>query len=188
MAQSKILLDSNTYFRLAKSIHPLLFAPFGKESYCLYVVKELDDEYRRSSRLRTKFGWVDDAEFRENRKQRLTLSKSQRDRELQTVNEFLWDHAISEELGTSRVDVIVLAHGYVLGIPVVTDDRDMRALAQAFDIDVWKTLELLRLMLEVSHIDMAKIRQIAAFWSYEQDLPADFVADYRRMFGEPPPA
>lgn len=186
MAQSKILLDSNTYFRLAKSIHPLLFRPFGKEEYCLYVAKELDDEYARNPRLRTKFAWVEDAEFRENRKRRLTLSRSQRNTELPTVYEFLWDHAITSGLGASRVDVIVLAYGYVLGIPVVTDDRDMRALAQAFGVKVWKTLDLLHLMLKASHINMAKIRQIAGFWSYEQDLPADFVQDYSRLFGESP--
>jgi len=83
--------------------------------------------------------------------------------------------------------VTILAYGYVLDIPVVTDDRDMRALAQAFGIDVWKTLELLHLMLEANHIDIAKIRQIASFWSYEQDLPADFTQDYPRLFGEPSP-
>jgi len=90
-------------------------------------------------------------------------------------------------LGTSQVDVTILAYGHVLNIPVVTDDRDMRALAQAFDIDVRKTLELLQLMLKANHIDMAKIRQTAGFWSYEQDLPADFAQDYPRLFGEPPP-
>lgn len=188
MAQSKILLDSNSYFRLAKSIHPLLFRRFGEKDYCLYVAKELDDEFSRSSRLQTKFAWVDSAEFRENRKQRLTLSRSQRNTELPTVYEFLWDHVFTEGLGTSRVDVTILAYGYVLGIPIVTDDRDMWALAQAFSIDVWKTLELLRLMLEANHIDMTKIRRIAGFWRYEQDLPADFAQDYRRLFGESPPA
>ncbi|MCU7844672.1 MAG: DNA-binding protein [Candidatus Thiodiazotropha sp. (ex Monitilora ramsayi)] len=187
MAQSKILLDSNTYFRLAKSIHPLLFCPFGRKEYCLYVAKELDDEYCRSPRLRTKFAWVDDAEFRENRKQRLTLSRSQRNTELPTVYEFLWDQAINSELGVSRVDVTVLAYGYVLNIPVITDDRDMQALAQEYGVEVWTTLELLHLMLEESRIDMSKIRQIAGFWGYEQDLPADFVQDYSRLFGESPP-
>ncbi len=187
MAQSKILLDSNTYFRLAKSIHPLLFCPFGKKECCLYVAKELDDEYSRSPRLRSKFAWVDDAEFRENRKHRLTLSRSQRNSELPTVYEFLWDHAITSELGVSRVDVTILAYGYVLNIPVVTDDRDMHALAQEYDIVVWTTLDLLHLMLKESHIDMAKVRQVAGFWSYEQDLPADFVKDYERLFGELPP-
>ena len=45
MAQTKILFDSNAYFRLAQSIHPLLQVEFGKEDYCLYVIKELQVEY-----------------------------------------------------------------------------------------------------------------------------------------------
>ena len=34
-AQAKILLDSNSYFRLAREIHPLLFQEFGDKNYCL---------------------------------------------------------------------------------------------------------------------------------------------------------
>ena len=45
MPQSKVLVDSNSYFRLAKSIHPLLFQTFGDEEYCLYVLPELDRAY-----------------------------------------------------------------------------------------------------------------------------------------------
>ena len=45
MAQTKLLLDSNVYFRLAKEIHPLLFQEFGDECYCLYVLEELQAEY-----------------------------------------------------------------------------------------------------------------------------------------------
>lgn len=54
MPQSKILLDSNSYFRLAKSIHPLLFQEFGNKKYCLYVLPELDKEYERQPRLKNK--------------------------------------------------------------------------------------------------------------------------------------
>ena len=39
--QSKILIDTNAYFRLAQSIRPLLKVEFGDEEYCLYVIKEL---------------------------------------------------------------------------------------------------------------------------------------------------
>ena len=44
MPQSKILIDSNVYFRLAQSIRPLLQVEFGKEKYCLYVIKGLQEE------------------------------------------------------------------------------------------------------------------------------------------------
>jgi hypothetical protein len=40
MPQSKFLIDSNVYFRLAQSIRQLLKI-FGDENYCLYVIKEL---------------------------------------------------------------------------------------------------------------------------------------------------
>ena len=44
MAQSKILVDTNTYLKLAKTIRPLLFAPFGDDENCLYILPELNDE------------------------------------------------------------------------------------------------------------------------------------------------
>ena len=51
MAQTKLLIDSNSYFRLAKSLHPLLFEEFGADNYCLYVLKELEEEWSRNPRL-----------------------------------------------------------------------------------------------------------------------------------------
>jgi hypothetical protein len=42
MAQSKILVDTNVYLRLAQSVKPLLFVPFGDKQFCLYVIPELN--------------------------------------------------------------------------------------------------------------------------------------------------
>ncbi len=187
MAQSKMLLDSNSYFRLAKNIHPLLFEPFGEENSCLYVLPELEREYAREPRLQDKFPWVDEPKYRDNRDKRLNLSKKQRN-ELPTIFDFMWDHVQTELPGPSRVDVTVLSYAYVLGIPVVTDDDDMIQLAETFEVTVWKTLDLLKLMVDCGHIDMSKVRGIVAYWSYVNDYPKDFTADYRRLFGESPPA
>ncbi len=187
MAQSKILLDSNSYFRLAKSIHPLLFQPFGEENFCLYVLPELEREYAREPRLQHKFPWVDEPEYRDNRDKRLSLSRKQR-KAVDTAFAIMWDHVQTELPGPSRVDVTVLSYAYMLGIPVVTDDDDMIQLAEAFGITVRKTLDLLKMMLDGGHIDMAKVRSIVAYWSYVDDHPKDFVANYRRLFGESPPA
>ncbi len=46
MAQSKILVDTNAYLRLAKTIRPLLFMPFGENEYCLYILPELNEELK----------------------------------------------------------------------------------------------------------------------------------------------
>ena len=80
-----------------------------------------------------------------------------------------------------------LAHAYVLGISVVTDDGDMLALAEDFEIATLKTLALLKLMLDCGHIDMAKVREIAGYLAYSNDKPRDFRRDYKKLFAEDPP-
>ena len=44
MPQAKILVDTNAYLRLAKTIRPLLFVPFGVKEFCLYILPELNHE------------------------------------------------------------------------------------------------------------------------------------------------
>jgi len=63
----------------------------------------------------------------------------------------------------------------------------MIVVANTYDIKALKTLELLKLMLDCSHIDIKKIREIASYWNYSNDRPKDFVVDYKRLFGEAPP-
>ncbi len=128
MPQSKILIDTNTYIRLAKSIHPLLDTLFGEENYCLYVLKELDDEFSRSARLQSQYSWVEENEFQANRKKRLVLSKKNK-REIELTLDFLRQHKIDNRLSVSEIDILYLAHGYVLDIYVVSDDTDMLELA-----------------------------------------------------------
>jgi hypothetical protein len=63
-----VLLDSNAYFRLAQSIHPLLRQPFGPPPpYSLFVLDVLDREFASNRRLQNKFEWVNQKEYREDR-------------------------------------------------------------------------------------------------------------------------
>ncbi len=186
MPQRKLLLDTNAYLRVARSIHPLLFAEFGEDRTCLYLIEEFEREFARSRRLRSKFPWVDEPEYRDNRQVQLQVGRKQR-RAIRTAIDFIGDQADTDVLGVSPVDVSVLGHAFVLEIGVVTDDRDMRALGATFGIEIMGTLSLLKLMLDAGHIDFAKVRQIAAYWRHERDLPAKFARNYRRLFGERPP-
>jgi hypothetical protein len=186
VSQSKILVDTNAYFRLAQSIRPLLKVEFGEEHYCLYVVKELQQEFDRNPRLRNRFPWVGSQEYAESRTQRLQLSKKERT-EIDQAFEFIFDHARTAYPGGSRVDVTILAHAYVLGIPTVTDDGDMLALANDFEIKTLRVLDLLKLMLDCKHVDMSKVREIAGYLAYIKDKPKDYWRDYKKLFGEDPP-
>lgn len=186
MPQSKLLIDTNVYFRLAQSIRPLLKEEFGVPKYCLYVIKELQDEFNKNPRLRNSFPWVNDPEYTENRSHLLQLSRKEKN-EIKIAFDFIFDHARDEYPGVSRVDVVGLAYAYVLDIPVVTDDGDMLALASDFEIKTLKTFGLLKLMLDCRHIDMVKVREISGYLVHQNDRPKDFKADYKRLFNEDPP-
>lgn len=185
MAQAKILVDTNSYLRLAQSVKPLLFAPFGSNEYCLYVIPELNDELDRKH-LKSKFPWVDDPEHRDDRQHYPTLSKKQMTA-IKGNFEFIWDYVESELPGPSRVDALYIAYAIELSTHVVTDDEDMITLAKVFDVKVMRTLELLKLMLHAGHIDMGKIKAIVSYWRHIKDTPGQLTKQYKKLFGTDPP-
>ena len=185
MAQSKIQVDTNTYLRLAQSIDPLLYVPFGTSDYCLYVIPEMNVELR-SWHLRTKFPWVDQADFVEGRQRFPNLSRQEK-KLIEDTFQFVWDYVVSELPGPSKVDARYVAYALELDIPVVTDDEDMIDLAKQFGARVLRSLELLKLMLDQNHIELAKVRAIVAYWRHIGDTPGQLAKRYRRLFGEDPP-
>ncbi len=180
MPQSKILVDTNVYIRLAQSIRPLLFTPFGDAEYCLYVIPDLNKELS-NRRLSTKFAWVNEEEYVDNRKHYPKVSRKQQ-KSIQDTFQFVWDHVESELPGPSRVDALYIAHGMELDIPVVTDDNDMIELAETFDAQFMRTLDLLKLMLDAGHIDMQKIDSVVAYWKYVNDAPGNLAKHYKKLF------
>lgn len=180
MPQSKILVDTNAYLRLAKTIRPLLFVPFGDNEYCLYILPELNQELE-NNKLQNKFHWLSEQDFADNRKHFPSIGRKQR-KSIQQTFKFLWDHVQTELPGSSRVDTLYIATALELDIPVVTDDQDMTALAQAFDAKVMSTLELLKIMLDYGHTDMKIIDGLCDYWRYIADEPSNFKSDYLRLF------
>ncbi|MCM2771236.1 DNA-binding protein, partial [Escherichia coli] len=108
MPQSKILVDTNAYLRLAKTVRPLLFVPFGDNEYCLYILPELNEELA-GRKLQSKFPWVDDEEFAENRKHFPQIGKKQK-KSIQQTFEYVWDHVQTELPGPSKVDTWYVAY------------------------------------------------------------------------------
>lgn len=187
MAQTKILLDTNSYLRLAQNLHPLLFEPFGNQDFTLYAHKDLKDECLRQPRLAHKFDWITLEKYEENRKRPLTMSKAEHAEADQNFD-FIWAQVETDGLTTSKIDVRILATAMALGIRVVTDDQGMLELAAEYGIDTWTTLELMKQMLDADHIGMEQVRRVVDQWIYEKDLPAKALRKpYRRFFGEDPP-
>ena len=186
MPQTKILLDSCSYFRLAQNIHPLLAISFGQSDYTLYVHSALIAEFSRDARLQTKFDWVMRKEYVANRSQALQLGRKEA-KAIETTFEYIWEHVKAERLGPSPTDVRILASAAELNLRIVTDDRDLIGLANMYGVHATTSLELMQLMLDSGHIQKDKVRQVVAQWAFDRDVPANFVADYRRLFSEEPP-
>lgn len=112
MPGCNIIVDSCSYFRLAKSIQPLLKTPFGKGNYCLGVIEELDKEYEKSPTLKRKFFWVNEREYADNRKKCFNLTLHQRT----AINHafyFIRETARENHLGISEVDTFLLRIKYI---------------------------------------------------------------------------
>ncbi|WP_260961249.1 DNA-binding protein [Pseudomonas citri] len=184
MPQSKMLVDTNSYLRLAQNIRPFLAVEFGPDPTCLYVLAETGMEIEASHRLTHKFFWALEEEHVLERKFTPSISRKQKKEMLDALS-YIWEFVLSDHPGPSKVDATYLAYGYILKLPVVTDDRDMRSLAKIFDIKTVKTLELMKHMLDVEHITLVKVRGIVDHWKYINDLPADLVNDVTELF---PPA
>ena len=168
-----ILLDSNAYFRLALSISPLLAQKFGNPPpYQLKVIDEVEKEYARNPRLKTKFHWLCDHEHVAERSAHTYHCRGKVATQVDAAFSYLANYASANALNLSRVDIKALAVGAARGIPVVTDDQGMRRLAEVFAISIMGTLELLKLMVDERRLEMEKVTEILEYWLEDNDLPA----------------
>lgn len=181
MAPSHILVDTNTYLRLAKSIRPLLGIAFGPESFCLTIIPELNVELA-SKRLQSKFPWVHDEEYLAERTHFPELSGQQK-REIKRGFDVIWDYVTTEFPGPSRVDVRYVAYAAELNCLLVTDDVNMTRLAETFGIQVMPTLQLLKMLVDCGHVKRESVDGLLDYWRYLGDIPANFARDRRRFFG-----
>jgi hypothetical protein len=187
LAPGRILLDSNAYFRLADNLYPLLSREFGqKPGYKLCILGGSLKEYNYQARLRSKFDWVDKEKHKEDRKgAKLRVAKEVKE-EIEKTRRFMAEACRDLELGCSPFDIECLATAYELKLPLVTDDLDLIELAEEYDHTVMSTLELLDLLLKNKSITIEDIRGTTVMWEYLDDLPSQFEAEYRRLFGEEP--
>ena len=183
-----ILLDSNAYFRLALSVRPLLAEKFGDHPlWSLMVLEDLDKEFSRNQRLRSKFSWLTDKEYIRDRGDSRYCPRGTTSKSVGQAFSYLAAQAEELMIDVSPVDLRVLAVGHARAFPVVTDDKGMQTLAAVFRIECWPTLELLHVMLNCGRIDIGKVREVVEYWDADNDLPTSlrgFRDLYRETFKE----
>lgn len=195
----KILLDSNAYLRLAYHIHPLLGKSknYGENGFCLYITKKVRKEIDKVSRFKNqKFDWVNEDNWKENRKNIIkTLKKEVKTGISNTINflnEYISDLEndgfFQDKKGAipSPIDIECLAYAQELDVFIITDDNNMCCIANEFEIKSMSTLELLKHMLDNNHSDITikKIREIVCNWVFNKDLLSNCKSEYYRLFDE----
>lgn len=194
-----VLLDTNAYLRLAKRVRPLLGKPFGDKGYVVTILRDVEDEVRRSSALRFKFPWFDEPDFSAERlsaqvrlssSEKLTISTAQsilRGTVLSDVTRYCQDGS-----PPSAVDCFVLAFGQIRPAIVVTDDIGMHLLAKDFDIPIWHGYELLAKMRTHKVVDNDLVREIYDALERNGDMTSSWArarhTTFVKVFGKAPPA
>lgn len=191
-----VLLDTNAYLRLAKRIRPMLGVEFGAKKYVLVVLKDVEDEVHRSATLKFKFPWFDEQLLAEERlatRLRLTAEEKEAIRVATGVlRASVLDDPSRFMAGggspPSPVDCHVLAHGYVKGCLITTDDLSMHRLADDFGIRVWHGHELLKALLHAKAVDTKLVKEIFDALDANGDLPASWRAarhvKFPKIFGK----
>ena len=193
-----VLLDTNTYLRLAKRIRPLLGVKFGQKDYVLTVLKDVEDEVRRNRTLRFKFPWFDDEAFGKERDAAQVRLKATERLALENAQSILRGHVLVDvdryttggRQPPSDTDCRVLAFGQVRDAIVVTDDLGMHLLADDFELPIWHGWQLLAKMKTAKLVENDLVREIYAALERNGDLTATWVAakhtEFSRIFGQRP--
>lgn len=165
---TEVLLDTNTYLRLAKRIRPVVGRQFGQVPYVVVILKAVEDEVHRSPRLKFHNPWFDEPEFAQER-----LAKVKRlsadDRSAMTLVQDVLLGMVQMEVDkyTSHrrhppgaTDCWLLAYAQVKNAVVVTDDLGMHTLASEVGLKVWHGFELLAKLKTAKVVDNELIREI----------------------------
>jgi len=195
-----VLLDTNAYLRLAKRVRPMLGVRFGRKDYVLTILRDVEDEVHRSSRLRSKFPWFEQGDLRTERLSKQVRLSAAEKQQLADAQSVLHGYVLSDMdryIGGGRsppssTDCRVLAFGQIRPAIVVTDDLGMHLLAHDFEIAVWHGWELLAKMRTAKVVDNDLIREIYAALERNGDLTDTWKAvrhtEFARIFGKGPTA
>lgn len=195
-----VLLDTNTYLRLAKRVRPFVGRQFGQVPYVLTILKITEDEVQRNPHLQFRNPWFDQAEHAQERiTKQVRLSATERAQIDAAQSVFLGWVAMDVDRFTSygrsppgAADCWLLAFGQVRPAVVVTDDLGMHELVKDFPgITVWHGYELLAKMRTAKVVDDSLIREIYEALEANRDLTQTWQkakhTTFSKIFGKEKP-
>ena len=165
---TEVLLDTNTYLRLAKRIRPAVGRQFGQVPYVVVILQVVEDEVHRNPKLQFKNPWFDEPEFAHERKRKQTRLSADEKQAMKLVQGVLLGTVLLDiDKYTSHgrsppgaADCWLLAYGQVKDAIVATDDLGMHTLAAEVGLKVWHGFELLAKLKSAKVVDSDLVREI----------------------------
>ena len=195
---TEVLLDTNTYLRLAKRIRPAVGRQFGQVPYVVVILKAVEDEVHRNPKLQYKNPWFDEPEFAQERMAKHIRLSATEKHDMKLVQYVL--------LGTVQLDIDkytshgrsppgatdcwLLAYGQVKNAVVVTDDLGMHTLATDARLAVWHGYELLAKLKTAKVVGNDLVREIYDALERNSDMTETWRKakhkEFARIFGANP--
>ncbi|NQU65247.1 MAG: hypothetical protein HQ517_13325 [SAR324 cluster bacterium] len=182
MAETEILLDSNIYFRFALDFHPLLPGNYNikNDNYTLSVIDNFQRELEESPRLQSKFYWVKQERYVENRLNNMVDITSLSKHDIDTTTSYIKSFSTGS---ASPVDLRALAIAEILNISIATDDGSMIEIADEIRVDVYTSLNMLELFHGSGKADEDGLLRVIHFWIENNDIPyRGFIDDFEEHF------
>ena len=146
------------------------WSKFGRrqQDYVLTIHRTVEDEVRRSPRLKSQYPWFDADEFAGERLSKQVRLTALEKADIEVAQSVLHGWVLSDadrytsggRSPPSPTDCWLLAFGQVKPAIVVTDDMSMHELAGDFGITVWHGYELLDKLRSAKVVDPPLIREI----------------------------
>lgn len=185
---TKVLVDSNVYFRVGRDFYPLFGSIFGSNpDYQLVIHSGTKFEYYNNPRLMTKFSWMSEEIYTQDRARgRLRIGDAKKKAINETIT-FLHETVNDLALTCSRFDCQCLATALELGLEFATDDVDLQKLCAAYTFPFLTSIDILKLFTTTGRVTMDQVRACVELWDYFGDGRERFAAEYELQFGEPMP-
>lgn len=176
----------------------MLGVKFGQKDYVLTILKDVEDEVRRSSRLQFNYPWFQDPDIADERMAKRVRLSADEKATLDSAISILRGVVLADAESytsygrspPSTTDCRVLAFGQIREAIVVTDDLGMHQLASEFDLTVWHGHELLKKMHTAKLIDNQQVKEIYEALENNNDLPKAWReirhTAFKKIFGPAP--
>jgi predicted nucleic acid-binding protein len=193
-----VLLDTNTYLRLAKRLRPLVGRRFGQKDYELTILKAVEEEVKQNARLKYQNPWFNEADLAHERQTKQVRLNAEEKSEIAAIQSVLRAHVIENIVRYSAdrrsppgaTDCWLIAFAQVRDAIVVTDDLGMHALAKDFGLAVWHGYELLDKLRSAQHASHRLIQDIYQALETNDDLTATWKearhTTFWKIFGKAP--